>query len=61
MCFGGEGGIRTPGSGKGPLVFKTSLVNHLSTSPYSKYTKKSSNFQQFHKLFLQEDLEKNYL
>lgn len=43
MCFGGEGGIRTPGSGKGPLVFKTSLVNHLSTSPYITNIQKLKN------------------
>ena len=35
ITIGGEGGIRTHGGLSPSLVFKTSLVNHLSTSPYS--------------------------
>jgi hypothetical protein len=30
---GGEGGIRTHGTDKGPLVFKTSAFDHSATSP----------------------------
>jgi hypothetical protein len=33
---GGEGGIRTHGTDKGPLVFKTSAFDHSATSPVSR-------------------------
>ena len=33
--YGGEGGIRTLGTGKGTLVFETSQFNHSCTSPNS--------------------------
>ena len=35
----GEGGIRTPGTGEGTLVFKTSAIGHSATSPEHLKTK----------------------
>ncbi len=31
--YGGEGGIRTPGTLSGTPVFKTGAINHSATSP----------------------------
>jgi hypothetical protein len=31
---GGEGGIRTPGTVPGSVVFKTTAIDHSATSPY---------------------------
>jgi hypothetical protein len=33
LQYGGEGGIRTPGTLTRTLVFKTSAFNHSATSP----------------------------
>ena len=33
LLFCGGGGIRTPGALSGPLVFKTSAINHSATPP----------------------------
>ncbi len=40
---GGEGGIRTHGTDKGPLVFKTSAFDHSATSPVS-YDQRSRGY-----------------
>src|SRR3954467_2295616 len=36
--YGGEGGIRTPGTLSGTPVFKTGAINHSATSPHFKTT-----------------------
>ena len=32
--YGGEGGIRTPGTRKGSLAFEASAIDHSATSPF---------------------------